>query len=338
MKKLLLFITIITIISFALFSDKANEATKPYIAKFIESEIDENITIEIEEYKLDYNYITLLAKVNQKSHIKIYGEIDAISQNFNINYTIDIKKLESLKSITKTDLRGELKITGKVIKEDTEPLIIGSTNSFDGKIDFRLKDNKLNADIKKISTKKLCRTLNYPLIFSAPLSGKLNYNIQSKKGKIDSNLTDAKLIRNQLTDLVKKVTDIDLTKDTYNQTHFNAKLYSNIVEFELIAKNSKNRISIYDAKLKNNKYINAKYKINIRREELDGAIKGDIASPKVTIDSSSFIKKKAKKIFDKYINVENEEKIKSRLKDFGIDKEEREKAIDKAKDFIKGFL
>lgn len=406
MKKFLLIITItITLILFTLFSDKANEVSKPYLAEFIESKIDKNIQIDIEEYKLDYNYITILAKVNKRSPIKIYGRFNALSKDLDINYTIesvekivtikditippnttihgniksqikgveasidgvaisdianltlkngklnldtmelstkfilDIENLKNISFITKRDLKGELKIAGDIEKKGKRLHIKGVTNSFDGEIDFSLLNERVSANIKKISVEKISHTLNYPLILSAPLSGKLNYNLKTKQGRLDSDLTGARVIKNRLTELVKKFTGTDLTREVYTQTTLNAKLDKKSINFKLLAKSKRNQISIYDSKLNRVKnHINAKYRVDIDGKDIKGKIKGDINSPKITIDSSKFIEKKVKSVIDKYIDKKHQEKIKSRLKDFGLDEEKRDKAINKAKDFLKGFL
>ena len=406
MKRFLLTTTLmLSILLFALFSDKANEVSKPYIAKLIESNIDKNITIEIEEYKLDYDYITLLAKANQKNHIKLYGKFDALSQNFDLNYSIDsigefielkeinippntplhgnikskikentalidatakstianltltngklnletmelfskfqvdIQELKKLKFITKKELNGRFEVTGELTKKEKELLVIGSTNSFDGKINFTLKNDDLNASIESISVEKLFKTLDYPIVFTAPLSGDMIYNLKTKRGNINSTLKNAKLVPNKLTKLVKRFSHIDLTKEIYNQTTFNAKLYPKEIKFKLLAEGKRNKISIYNAKLKQeSKQIDAKYKISINRAELGGTIKGDINSPHISINGSRFIKKEVKSVLDKYINREHQEKIESQLKDFGINKEDANKAINRAEKFIKGFF
>lgn len=254
-------------------------------------------------------------------------------------FILDIEKLKKVKFITKKNLNGKLRVTGELTKIDKEILVKGTTDSFDGKINFILKNNNLDAEMNKVSIKKLFKTLNYPLIFSAPLSGKIIYNLKNKEGNIDSSLKNAKLVENRLTNSVKKISGIDLTKDVYNQTTFNAKLYPKKIEFKLLAKNKKNKISIYNAKLKrNNRYIDAKYNINIRKRDIEGSIKGDINSPHITVDGSKFIKKELENVLDKYIDKDNQKQIKSQLKEFGINKKDTKKAINKASNFIKGFF
>ena len=113
MKKFLLITTItISLISLIIFNDKANEMSKPYLSKLINSNINNNTRIEITEYKLDYNYITLFAKVNKENHIKIYGEINTLSKSFDLNYTIDsIDKLLKIKNI---DIPPNTKVYGNI--------------------------------------------------------------------------------------------------------------------------------------------------------------------------------------------------------------------------------
>ena len=505
MKKVLITITVTTtLILFAIFSNIANEASKPYLSKLIESRIERNISVEVEEYKLDYNHITLLAKINEKSHITINGDIDALSQNFDLNYTlkstekpldikgtargsidnmlingkgdalsskliyefklennnpknikVDIKKgkieeilivagipsyakglfdinidmpkvakyglkgdiqltlydtelsqevfqkeknitlppntiiygdiqskiegvdasidgdirsnianlifkngkidlktnafffeyiadiqdLRNLKTLIHRELRGALKVTGEINKKDKELSISGTSDSFDGEINFTLLDDDLEVDMDNISLEKLFYTLNYPTIFSAPLSGKLLYNIKTRIGELNSELIEAKLIENKLTKKIKKFTDIDLTKERYNETDFNAKINGNKVEFKLLAKNRHNNITVYDAKLdRYSNHINAKFDINIEGKDIGGKISGDINSPRIRVNGSKFIEKETRNVLEKYIDKDSIDDIKEKLKDFGLDEEKTDKAINKAKNFLKGFF
>jgi hypothetical protein len=506
MKKILIITTATTtIILLAIFSNFANEASKPYLSKLIESKIDGNISVEVEEYKLDYNYITLFAKINEKSNIKIYGKIDALSQNFDLNYTLqsteqpinvkgtakgrvedmiidghgdalssklvyefqlensnpknikidikkgnieefskitntpkyanglfdididmpkfeknsftgdiklklyktelnskviqeeknitippkttiygdilsnikgeeasidgdiksnianlilkngkinlkkaepfffeyvaDVKDLKHLKTFINKELKGALKVAGVIEKKDKEFHISGTTNSFDGEIDFNLLNDDLEADMKKVSIEKLFYTIDYPTIFSSTLSGKLIYNLKNQIGKLDSELIEAKLIESKLTEKIKKFTSIDLTKEVYNNTIFSANVHGNRVEFKLLAKNKHNKISIYDAKLdRYSNYINAKYKIDIKGKDVGGRIKGDIDSPKISVSSSKFIEKETRSMIEEYIDRDSIDDIKNRLKDLGLDEEKTDKAINKAKKFLKGFF
>ncbi len=254
------------------------------------------------------------------------------------DYRLSIPKLSKLKEFVGKTLKGSMEIVGE-LKKDKELVITGATDSFDGKIDFTMMGDKLNANLKEVPVKKLLYTLQYPLIFSAPLSGELEYDMRLKRGQLTTQLPNAKLLKNQLTDMVKQFSGIDLTDDVYNQTKFDAKIVGDTLDFNLLAKNSRNKISIYRAKLdKQSNHIDAKYHLILDKKDIGGTIKGDVNSPHVTIDSSKFLKKKLKNVVEKYIDKSDTEKIKNRLKDFGLDEEQSDKAINKATNFIRDFF
>lgn len=488
MKKFLLIIIIISLIFLALFHNRANEFSKPYLAKLIEEKIDKNLTITVEEYQLDHNYITLVAKVDKKHRLDIRGHFNLFSKNldlnykinskeypiiltgkakgtvddilitgegdilsskldydfrvekkevkdvhissksakieeiltlgkqkkyatglfdlelkmpkvdenksigdfkltlkevhlnskvfqeeqnisipnnivlsgdihsklkdtkasidadlksnlfniilengivniktfaFNSNYRLDIQELRDLVFFTKKELQGALKVTGNIKKEDKKFYLQGQSRSLDGKIDFILKDTYLDANFVGVSMQKIFYTLNYPLIFSAPLFGKVHYDLDKKKGTLNAKLDDAKLLENDLTVLIYSVSGLDLTKDVYSKTHLDAKLYENNIEFEFLARNRKNKILVHDANLKyKNNTIDAKYRVSLRKRDIEGSIYGAIKSPQVTIDGSNYL----------------ENKIDKELKRLGIDNIDSKKAIQGIGNLLQGFF
>ena len=231
------------------------------------------------------------------------------------NYLLNIPELDKLKKLTGKNLKGEMKIDGE-IKKNKKLYLKGKTTSFNGVINFRLQDKQLTSTMKDISVQRLMYTLNYPQLFRASLMAKVNYNIETHKGDIRSQLNKAQLLPNKLTDLVKQIRGIDLTKERYTQTHFNAKLNKELIDFDFNAKSRTVQLSIPSGKInKTANTINANYKLIIENKDIEGKIKGDISKPKVTIDGSQFIKER---IIDR---VKDEIGI-ERLEELGIGKKE----------------
>jgi len=256
----------------------------------------------------------------------------------NAPYRFMVSDLAQLQEITNRPLRGSLEVQGTL--QQTKTLkIVGTTESFEGLIDFTLLDKNLHANIKRVPLKNLFYTFQYPLIFSAPLSGVLEYNLERKKGQFSSSLPNAKLIPNQLTSLIKELTFVDLTKEVYNKTNFDATLEDDIVHFNVSAKSRHNYISLLDAKFnKSKENINALYQVSIGKKDVEGRIKGDIHKPSVTIEDSSFLKEKVEGKVKEYMKKEGEQKLKDTFKDLGLDVNQSQEVIDQAKDFFKGLF
>ena len=304
------------------------ELTKPLrVSLNIDGTIKEGKIISTT--KIDSTLLTLLME-NSLYDIK--------ESKLDTKYILNIADLSKLDEFARKPLLGSMKLSGE-IKNNQKLLVRGTTESFDGNIDFTLIDNKLKANIKEVPLKRVLYTLKYPLVFTAPISGVLDYDIKVKKGKLIAQLPNARVLKNQLTELVKQFGNIDLTDDVYNETTFNANIDADIIDFKFLAKSKQNEISLYNAKLnKHSNRINAKYRVFVDKKDVVGTIKGDVNSPSVTIDGSNFVKNRLKTVVKKYINSDTEEKVKSKLKDFGLDDNESKKAINRAKKFLKGFF
>ena len=204
-------------------------------------------------------------------------------------YILNLPNLSKLNKLAGKKLQGKLDINGKILLDKTLQLT-GKTNNLEGVVDFDLKGDSLHANIKDISVQKLMHLLDYPQIFKASLLGKFDYNLATRQGTFTSTLNKAQLLANNLTNLVKQIRGVDLTKERYTQTHFNAKLHKELINFDFNTESKTVHLGIKNGKI--NKLvdtIDADYKLNIENKDIRGKIKGDISKPKVTIDGSQFI-------------------------------------------------
>ncbi|CAA6826367.1 MAG: Unknown protein [uncultured Sulfurovum sp.] len=156
--------------------------------------------------------------------------------------------------------------------------------------------------------------LSYPLVFKAPLIGEFYYDLKSRQGTLNSTLNKAQLLENQLTQLVKQIRGIDLTKERYNETHFNAILNKNLIDIDFQAKSKRALFAIPSGQInKLNNTINASYEIDIDNKDIGGKIQGNISKPNVTVDSSNYLEEKVADVIKENISEET-------LKDLGLDK------------------
>ena len=234
------------------------------------------------------------------------------------SYLLTIPKLSKLNAIVGKSLKGKLIIHGKINK-NKDLLITGSTKSLGGNINFKLQKKKITSKINNVSVEKLMHLLSYPQIFKANIFGDFIYDLKNRKGQLNSKLDNSQLLSNKLTKLVKKIRGQDLTKERYNQTHFNAKLNKDIVDIDFKAKSKKVELTIPFGrinKITNN--INATFNINIDNKDIKGKIRGNISKPKVTINSSKFIK-------DEIQNVLHGDIVDKQLKKLGLSTKETKK-------------
>jgi hypothetical protein len=206
------------------------------------------------------------------------------------SYQLDIPKLSKFNTLVGKSLKGKLIIDGEM-NYDNDLIITGSTKSLDGSINFRLSDKKLNSKINNVPVEKLMDILSYPQVFKASLLGNFNYDFATHKGKFTSTLNQAKLLSSDLTVSIMQLRGLDLTKERYNETHFNATFTKNLIDIDFEAKNKKVLLSIPFGRInKANNNIDATFNIKVDNKDIAGKIQGDISDPKIIINSSKFIK------------------------------------------------
>jgi len=172
--------------------------------------------------------------------------------------------------------------------------------------------------MSNVSTQKLMTMLRYPQIFKAPLVGQFDYNLKKSQGTFKAELQKAQLLPNTLTQLIKQIRGLDLTKERYNKTILTSQLNRDKIDFDFKAQSKTVLLAINKGKInKASNTINAPFIINIDNKDIGGKIKGDISNPKVTLDSSNFIKDKVLDAIDEYIGED-------KLKELGIDKKGKE--------------
>lgn len=287
---------------------------------------------------LDGNVKTTLADLFFKE-----GKIYTKSNKVEINYIVNIPKLSKLEPIIEKKLRGSLQSTGIAIF-DKELTIDGNSKSFEGDIKYVLKGSNLNAKITSVPLTNILHTLIAPKIFEGMIFGDVTYNLANKKGKVDTKIETVKLLPNQVTNILKNYANIDLTKERYNQTTFNADLNDNLITFDFEAKSKKSYIGVKDGLIQKDKNkIDAKFDLKIDGKDFSGLIKGDIMKPKVKLDSSKYLKQKVSKeiskFIDKKISDKTKQKITDKLKKFGLgDANSSLNAEDALKGLIKGFF
>jgi hypothetical protein len=247
-------------------------------------------------------------------------------------YLLEIPELTKLNAIVNKTLKGNLTITGKINYNKTLE-VTGLTKSLDGNINFKLLNKKVNATIDHVAVEKLMHMLDYPQIFKAQLIGDFKYNLVTRQGIFTSKLNKARLLSNELTVLIKEIRGVDLTKERYNKTQFNAILDKDTIDINFIAKSKKVLLEIPAGRInKNTNIIDAKYSINIENTDIAGKIKGNISKPNISINSSDFLK-------DKVIDVIKNNIPEETLKDFGLDKIKLENIkTDEIEDTVKNFI
>ena len=95
-----------------LFTSLGNGIVKP----MIETEIQKQLKLpsKLEHFSLDMGHIDILLVLNENNTVAIKGEYSPFAQSFDVNYDVALKELQTLKSLTKTELKGSFFTDGNV--------------------------------------------------------------------------------------------------------------------------------------------------------------------------------------------------------------------------------
>ena len=100
--------------------------------------------------------------------IKIYlsdTKYSLLTRAFTSNFTTDIKELSALNQITGQNIRGPLKVNGKIQQQGANVNLRATTKSLGGIVKLHYKNNTLNANLKNASVSKIVYMLNQAPIF-----------------------------------------------------------------------------------------------------------------------------------------------------------------------------
>lgn len=283
--------------------------------------------------KTFYTHATLNGKVKEK---KIFSKItlnttmakikaehfvyDMKKRTYGSDYSMDIPDMQKLKPLTKSQLKGDMYLSGE-IKKEKDLVVTGHGKEFDGSIDFKLVNDDLKADLTGATASKVMVMMGYPKVIEAITQAKADYNVKKRQGIVHGTLDNARILPSQLTMMLEQFAHMDLAHERFNNSKFTIKIDRDIIKFTLDAKNKRNYIRVKNGILdKRSDMLNADVDVEMEGKDMAATISGPRAHPNVTLNSSVYLEKKINKnldkLIDKNIKGENAEQIKSLLKGF----------------------
>ena len=242
---------------------------------------------------LDSNLATLKM---QATHFNIQ---DSSLQS---DYEVFIPFLQRLEPLIKRKIYGELRAKGE-IKKQKELIITSHSNIFDGRVDVKMVDEKVNADFKDLHIIKILKMLRYKEVMDAPLNGTFVYNTKTQKGRLDSKFDQAVLSRSKMTNLINSFTPTDLSKERFNEGSLTSVINKEMIHSDLQMRSKsvqlKSKKLIFNSK---QEFIDANLALTIKKNPADLLIKGNVNNPSVKIDANSLITPEVKEKVGKEIN------------------------------------
>ncbi len=244
------------------------------------------------------------------------GTYDIKNKVLDSSYHVDIKDLSKLAFITKQTLYGPFQASGIVQMRDENLKVTADAPILGGQSKSLFDEKKLTSQALNISTKGLSELLGMPYVFDSQGNFDLRYNTASKKGDYILLMKKGKLVQTKLSTLVKNLLGYDMTKEVYEDTILKGNIDDTQVTYNLDLNGSQTSLSIPDGvydMLSNQ--TKATFKLKLQKTDFEGSISGDVGDPKIRIDTSKYLKKKAKKELNKQIDKHIPEKQKGIVKD-----------------------
>ncbi|HIP51661.1 MAG TPA: hypothetical protein EYG94_06185, partial [Campylobacterales bacterium] len=232
MKKISLILLILFVlfipISFLIFHDKGNEYLKPYLATYLESKLDQNMSVEVDHLKIDLDYVEFEAVLNDLTKVKAQGDVELLSQTLDMDYTL---KSDGFKTFD-----NKVDINGTVVGTFTDLQIQGEGETLKSHINYALnvKDDVINNIKVNIKNADIASLLELAAQ-AAYAEGKVDVNINIPTLKEMDTKGKAKIVLHStiLNEKVfKKELKIDLPKKTIVTANINSKVSADAFELE----------------------------------------------------------------------------------------------------------
>ena len=206
------------------------------------------------------------------------------------DYVIDVMDLKSLSGLLKTKLDGLIVLKGEVEKTETLK-VTGYTESLGGEITYALLDNNFSSSLVAMPMQNMLKMFSFPPFVDANTSGKINYNLLTKKGHTALALDDFKLASNSVTKSLATVMPMSPTDIVFGSTSLDASIDGDEVVYNLMAKASEASISIGQGKINRaDDTHEAKIEFGFNKYAIAGSIGGSIRHPRVGFDTKGFLK------------------------------------------------
>ena len=221
---------------------------------------------------------------------------------FSSDYDLFIPSLQRLEPILERKLIGKLSVNGDIRKEK-KLTITAHSDIFNGKVNAKIVDEKIDADFKDLQALEVLKMLSYPKVLNAPVKGRLSYDTALRKGRLDAQFDKAVLTRSQMTDLIGALTHSDLTKERFNQGSLISLIDKEIIASELAMQSKSANLSSKRFIINSKKQlIDARFAIKVKKYPGDVIVTGDINAPKVRLDAKSMVTPEVKEKVTKEIN------------------------------------
>jgi len=246
-----------------------------------------DIITDLEPYQLVSN-----AKIyTSMANVFVDKAIINIKDNsINSDYKVTIADLGKLYDVTQTKMQGSVNLDGTILK-NKDLTVTGTSDIFNGKLDFKLFNDDFTSNVNNIKVKSLTDMLYYPEVFNSNANAKVTYNLVKSTGIVDANLINGHFLPNKFSSVLNQFAKFDLTKEVYESVDLDSKINKNIIKSTVKMKSKLTEITVPSSSLDTTKRtIDAIIEAKIKAIEVGAVVSGSLDNPQVKVDTSKLLK------------------------------------------------
>ncbi len=263
----------------------------PSIAPYVPFKLRATVGFKDMAYSIDGQIDSDIGNLEIKN-----GYYHKIRKEGEAKYLLHLTELSYFDKILKGRYTGSLDTNGSILYRDKKIRVDGVTDKFDGELHYLYSKDNLTIKLKKLSLKKVLKQLNYPILLTAKVDGRVDYSIKDRIMLINTKLKEARFRRTKMTNMILKAVNIDMLADIYDDSSFIAGYQNEQLSAVLKIDNRVNHIYLNNAILNRKKNsIDSDFEVKMNGQEIFGRITGTLKHPSVSIDIRRLIKEQIKK-------------------------------------------
>jgi len=208
--------------------------------------VDLRAQIEVDNEKHSF---TLEAKTSTASLHLLQGHYNQEKRKASAVYLLDIKNVADLKKLVKIDLNSPFYSVGKLSYAHKQLSMQGFSKSLGGMLDLFLRKDKLHFYLSDTPLSPLMTKLNLDPLFDTNITGKGTYDLKQKTVLFDASLSNVKFKQSKLTQSLFKSSEIDLSKENFDNNHLHIKTIDKEVSTTLSLANKTNHLILKDTQV-----------------------------------------------------------------------------------------
>ena len=209
-------------------------------------EVDFNAKVDVKD---EIHTFDMKAKTKTATLHLLQGEYNKDTKQASANYTLDIQNVTDLKNILKIKYDAPFYAVGKLQYDNKKISMQGLSKSLGGILDLFLEDKKLHFYLADAPLFPLMKKLNVNPLFDTNLTGTGVYDIDKKTVAFDANLTNITFTQSKLTKSLFKSSEIDLSKELFDNNHLHLQTINGETNTTLSLKNKENHLIFKDTQV-----------------------------------------------------------------------------------------